>query len=113
VVSKRDNSMTIFDGGNEVHKGKVDFLGNHNIEGDSVYMLAHPDIAEQGLHWIAVNHGKKNVTAYPLKDIHAKPEFHERVRKSLHPGATLVVTEGAVNAKTRSSNGFVVFDGLY
>jgi L,D-transpeptidase catalytic domain len=116
VVSKRNNSMTIFDGGNEIHNGKVDFSGNHKIVDDSVYVLANSDTAGQGLHWIAVNHGKKNLTAgrsYPLRDIRAKPEFHERVRKSLHPGATLVVTEGDANPKTRSSNGFVVFDGLY
>lgn len=114
VVSKHDSSVAILNGNREVSRGKVDFERKHAAFGTNTYTLANVDQKEQGLRWIEVNQRKNGSGAgYPLRDIRAKPEMHEKIRKSLHQGATLVVTDEPVSAKTRSGKDFVIFDGLY
>ena len=116
VVSKHDSSMTLFDGDQKIAQGKVDFEGKHRIVGTSVYTLANEDRAEQGLRWIATSQSRKEsgvTSPAALSGIRAKPELHEKIRRSLHQGATLVVTDEPVSAKTHSAGGFTVIDTLY
>ena len=115
VVSSADKSITVFDNGSVVATGKVEIEDPAKPLGERVFTLTGWDDQAGNLGWEAANvggaakaTGEDNGSA--LRRVKADPAVREAVRKRLNFGLTVVTTDLPADAKTRSSDGFVVLD---
>jgi L,D-transpeptidase catalytic domain len=115
VVSSADKSIRVFDNGAVVASGKVEIQDPEKPLGERVFTLNGADDQSGLLSWQAAKVGAAAKTTGEdngavLRRIKADLPAREAVRKRLKFGMTLVTTDQAADAKTRSSDGFVVLD---
>jgi hypothetical protein len=114
VVSSADKSIHVFDNGALAASGKVEIQNPEKPLGERVFTLNGADDQSGLLSWQAAEVGAAAKTAEDngaaLRRIKADPPAREAVRKRLKFGMTIVTTDQPADAKTRSSDGFVVLD---
>jgi hypothetical protein len=115
VVSRADKSIHVFDNGALAAYGKVEIQNPEKPLGERVFTLSGADDQSGLLTWQAARVGTTAKTTSEdngaaLRRIKADPSTREAVRKRLKFGMTLVTTDQPADAKTRSSDGFVVLD---
>jgi hypothetical protein len=113
VVSSADKSIRVFDNGALAASGKVEIQNPEKPLGERVFTLNGADDQSGLLSWQAAEvgatakaGGEDNGAA--LRRIKADLPAREAVRKRLKFGMTIVTTDQPADAKTRSSDGFVV-----
>jgi L,D-transpeptidase catalytic domain len=115
VVSSADKSISVFDNGALAASGKVEIQNPEKPLGERVFTLSGADDQSGLLTWQAAEVGDSAKTAdddngAALRRIKADLPAREAVRKRLKFGMTIVTTDQPADAKTRSSDGFVVLD---
>jgi hypothetical protein len=115
VVSSADKSIRVFDNGALAASGKVEIQNPEKPLGERVFTLSGADDQSGLLTWQAAKVGDSAKTAdddngAALRRIKADLPAREAVRKRLKFGMTIVTTDQPADAKTRSSDGFVVVD---
>jgi hypothetical protein len=115
VVSSADKSIHVFDNGALAAYGKVEIQNPEKPLGERVFTLSGADDQSGLLTWQAADVGATSKATSEdngaaLRRIKADPSTREAVRKRLKFGMTLVTTDQPADAKTRSSDGFVVLD---
>jgi L,D-transpeptidase catalytic domain len=115
VVSSADKSISVFDNGAEAASGKVEIQNPEKPLGERVFSLSGDDDQSGLLTWQAAGVGASAKTTdedngAALRRIKADIPAREAVRKRLKFGMTIVTTDQPADAKTRSSDGFVVLD---
>ena len=115
VVSGADRSITLFDNGAVVARGAVEIADPGKPLGERVFTLSGVDDRTGELRWNAAEierltamAGADNASA--IRRIKADPEVREAIRQRLKFGMTVVTTDHAADARTRSGAGFVVID---
>jgi hypothetical protein len=117
VVSSADSSLTVFDDGAVVAKGKVEIQNSEQPLGERVFLLNGEDSETGLLAWSATEVGSLTKStgddpATTLRRVKADPRTREAVRSRLRFGMTLVTTDELATATTRSQDGFVVIDAM-
>ena len=115
VVSSADKSIHVFDNGALAALGKVEIENPEKPLGERVFTLNGADDQSGELAWQAARVGASAKTTdedngAALRRIKADLPAREAVRKRLKFGMTIVTTDQPADAKTRSSDGFVVID---
>ena len=115
VVSSADKSIHVFDNGALAASGKVEIQNPEKPLGERVFTLNGADDQSGLLSWQAAEVGATAKTTgedngAALRRIKADLPTREAVRKRLKFGMTIVTTDQPADAKTRSSDGFVVLD---
>ena len=104
----------MFDNGALAASGKVEIQNPEKPLGERVFTLNGADDQSGLLSWQAAEVGATAKTAEDngaaLRRIKADLPAREAVRKRLKFGMTIVTTDQPADAKTRSSDGFVVLD---
>ncbi|MCX7305186.1 MAG: L,D-transpeptidase [Hyphomicrobiales bacterium] len=115
VVSSKDRSMTIWENGSVVARGKVDIASPQQSLGDSVYTLTKVDGQSDKLTWVATGFSARwlgDGQAKSLRRIKAEPKIRQELERRMHQGMTLVTTDSAADTTTTASD-FTVMTGLY
>ena len=115
VVSSADKSIHVFDNGALAASGEVEIQNPEKPLGERVFTLNGADDQSGLLSWQAAEVGATAKTTgedngAALRRIKADLPTREAVRKRLKFGMTMVTTDQPADAKTRSSDGFVVLD---
>ena len=115
VVSAKDKKISVFEDGKVVATGAVKIKDDHKPLADRAYMLHGVDEKQKDLRWSSVGYGKhdREDMAEEFRRIEAEPKVREEVRKRMHHGMTVVTTNESSKAANRTSNDFVIIDGLY
>ena len=114
VVSSRDRSVTVFDDGHEVAKGKATITGGAKPIGENVYNLTGASTADDSLTWSGTGYGKtdRQDMGHELRRISADPQVREHIRKRMKTGITVVTTDKSHSVAQRASN-FTIIEGVY
>jgi hypothetical protein len=115
VISSADKSISVFDNGALAASGKVEIEDPGKPLGERVFTLTGSDDRSGTMAWQAAGVGAPDKAtgednASALRRIKADLPSREAVRKRLKLGMTLVTTDQAADARTRSGDGFVVLD---
>jgi len=97
-----------------VAEGHVEISGNAPLP-DSVHTLVASDAEKGDLRWVSTIHGKsdREDLTRELRRIKAEPKAREAMRRRMHHGMSVVTTQTASKAESRSGKDFVVIDGIY
>jgi hypothetical protein len=86
-------------------------LNGRETFGSHVFVLNGADHGGSGMHWTSITHHEANGTPDDpsvLKRIRASREFVETLRKHVHPGLTMVLTDAPLHPDARSQKDFVI-----
>ncbi len=115
VISVADGTMTIFEDGHERLTGRISVKDPDKPIGNHVFVLKQNPSDQHGLIWTNVGYGSSGVgafrgagEAYVINRINTDPKTAEAFQHLLHPGFTLVITDAAAHAHTRSGRSFVI-----
>jgi hypothetical protein len=119
VVSSKDKSVTVFEDGHEVARGKTVIADDSRPIGEKVYTLTGAQPANDSLTWSGTGYGKSDREdtggdnmGRDLRRITADPQVREHIRKRMKTGMTVVTTDQSHSATQRASN-FTVLEGVY
>jgi len=114
VVSSRDKSVTVFEDGHEVAKGKATIAGGNRPIGEGVYTLTGSSKVDDSLTWSGTGYGKtdREDMGHELRRISADPPVREHIRKRMKTGITVVTTDQSHSVAQRASD-FTVLEGVY
>jgi L,D-transpeptidase catalytic domain len=116
IVSRKDRSVQVFENDRVVAAGKADFKNPEAPVGNRIYTLSGSDDRKQDLRWISAGYSDSKARAAKadtLQHIKAEPAVREQIRRRMHNGMTVVVTDESAQAASVSSGDFVIMDGLY
>ncbi|MEY3082746.1 MAG: hypothetical protein RJA94_2731 [Pseudomonadota bacterium] len=114
MVSSKDKSVTVFEDGHEVAKGKATIAGGNRPIGEGVYTLTGSSKVDDSLTWSGTGYGKtdREDMGHELRRISADPPVREHIRKRMKTGITVVTTDQSHSVAQRASD-FTVFEGVY
>ena len=113
VVSRFDRKATVWEDHRIVATGNVSIEQPNKPIGNRVYTLTGANRNQQDLRWVASDFSQKRnreADGKALQRIKSDSAVREEVRKRMHHGMTLVVTDEQSRETNRGSNGFVVFN---
>lgn len=114
VVSSRDKSVTVFDDGKVVARGKAAITGGGKSLGENVYTLTGSHHDDDSLTWSGVGYGKtdREDISKELRRISADPAVREQIRRRMQNGMTVVTTDQSSSEAQRASD-FTIIEGVY
>jgi L,D-transpeptidase catalytic domain len=116
IVSRKDRAVQVLENDRVVAAGKADFGNPAKPVGNRIYTLTGSDDRKQDLRWISAGYSDSKARAAQadaLQHIKAEPAVREQIRRRMHNGMTVVVTDEPAQAANVSSRDFVIMDGLY
>ena len=112
LATGADKRVVLIENGEEIMEATMTVNGSPEL-GEHVLILK--GTADGGLAWVGLTHHPD--PDQPLKPeaaianrLIAPPEFHAQVRKRLHPGFVLIVSDLAAHPDRRSGADFVIMD---
>lgn len=114
VVSSKDRSVTVFEDGQVVAKGKAHITQAAQPVGNTVYTLTGSSKADDSLTWSGTGHGKtdREDMGRALRRITADPQVRGEIRKRMKSGMTVVTTDQSDTPSHRASD-FTILEGVY
>lgn len=119
VVSSRDRTVTVFEDGRVVAKGKAHIADGAQTLGNNVYTLTGASRADGSLTWSGAAYGKTDREdmgpdhmASTLRRITADPQLRGEIRKRMKPGMTVVTTDQSDTPSHRAAD-FTIIEGVY
>jgi len=114
VVSSKDRSVTVFDDGKVVARGKAAISGGARPLGEKVYTLTGSQEDKGSLTWSGVGYGKtdREDMDTELRRISAEPAVREQIRRRMQNGMTVVTTDQSSTEAQRASD-FTILEGVY
>lgn len=116
VISRPDRAVTVWEDGRIVASGGVHIKDPERPTGNRVYTLKGSDDRKQDLHWLASDYsakGDRENDGRALRRIKSDPQVREEIRRRAHQGMTLVVTDEPSRKQNRTTDDFVIFNGIY
>ena len=112
VMSTADKRAMLIENGEVISEGTL-YLARPGKLGSHVFVLSGIDHRTRNLQWMALTHSDED-RARSVSDqsimasLTAEGAFVERLRKTLHPGAVLVLTDVPLSADRQSGKDFVI-----
>ncbi|WP_436637979.1 L,D-transpeptidase [Microbaculum sp. FT89] len=111
IASSRERRIMLLENGNVLMEGELSIDGSRAI-GNHVFVLRGPDSGARGLHWQAISHqpgdGPVSAEETAITRLRTSDEFVARMRKRMHPGLVMILTEAPLHPDTRSGQDFVI-----
>ncbi len=111
IASSADREIVLIENDDELARGRLDVKGGGL--GEHVLVLNGPHEGAKGMSWQAISHhsdprfpGKPEEAI--INRIKADPAFIDQMRKRMHPGMILIVTDLPTHPDRRSGSDFVI-----
>lgn len=125
IASTADRKIELIENGQVVAEGRVTVKGSGDKLGSHVFVLNGIHEAASGLSWHAISHhddhgvdlsalsgtevtGGKGAQASVMSRLQADDAFQRELKKSLHPGMVMIVTDNPLHPDRRSGKDFVI-----
>ena len=116
VISRADRTVTVWENDQIVASGSAHIENPDKPLGDRVYTLTGSNNRKEDLHWVAADYSGNNDPegdARALKRVKSDRWVREELRKRMHHGTTMVITDRPARDRHRSRKDFVVIDSIY
>lgn len=116
VVSRADRTVSVWENDQIVASGSAHIIDHDKPVGDRVYTLQGSNSRKGDLHWVATGYSDQHDRAEDeriIRRVKSDRWVRENVRKRMHHGMTMVVTDKPARDRHRSNKDFVVIDGIY
>lgn len=114
IASSADQTIEMVEDGDVVATGRLTIKGAGPL-GSHVFVLYGPDAGVQGMKWTAITHGATSGTtagAQPevnaLGRLTADTAFIEQMKKRMHPGMVMILTDAPLSPDTKTGKDFVI-----
>ena len=117
IASTADRKIELIENSKLIAQGSVTIKGDAKDLGSHVFILRGGDEAGKGLSWHAISHHEKPGVSYaggnqadevvPAR-LQASEAFRTAMKKSMHPGMVLIVTDNPLHPDRRSGEDFVI-----
>jgi hypothetical protein len=114
VISTADRKLLAFVNGKEVFASPVTLKAPEKSYGNHAFTLTGPDSDPRHMKWMAIGldatHAGQSdqIVASTLNKVDLPPEAAKRVLALMHPGSTMVITNGPATAANRTGPGFTI-----
>ena len=119
IASTADHRIDLLENGDLVAEGRLTVKGFDDQLGSHVFVLKGGHEGAQGLAWHAIGHhdqaglslfGALSTEESVIARLQADPAFQGALRKRMHPGMVMVVTDNPLHPDRRSGKDFVIMD---
>lgn len=114
IASSQDRQILLLENGDELAKGQLIIDGPETL-GEHVLVLNQAHEGTRGMMWQGVSHHED--PAYPhnkeeniINRVSADDAFLLEMKKRLHPGMVLIITDVSLHPDRRSGTDFVIMD---
>ena len=117
IVSTADQRIDLLENGDLVAEGRLTIKGLGDRLGSHVFVLKGTHEGTQGLSWHAIGHheqagcrtfGAQRTEESVIARLQADTAFQGALRKRMHPGMVMVVTDTPLHPDRRSGEDFVI-----
>lgn len=117
IASTADRKLDLIENGRVVAEGQLSVAGSSDRLGSHVFILKGAHDAAKGLSWHAISHHESSGPNLPVGNqpeesvvsrLKADRAFQQAMRKSMHPGMVMIVTDNPLHPDLRSGNDFVI-----
>jgi hypothetical protein len=116
VISTADKKLLAFVNGKEAFSSPLTLRSPETPLGTHAFTLTGPDSDPRHMQWLAIGLDSKLdsktasalIVSQTLNRIDLPPEAAKRMLAMMHPGSTLVITDGPASAESRTAPGFTV-----
>lgn len=117
IASTADRKIELIENSKLIAEGSVTIKGEPKEIGSHVFILRGTDEVGKGLSWHAISHHEKPGVSYaggnPSDEVvparlQASEAFRAAMKKSMHPGMVLIVTDNPLHPDRRSGEDFVI-----
>lgn len=114
LVSSATREIMILENGRIIASGKVTIKNPQKPLGNHVFILEGPHGGRQGLVWHAVGHhpmiigGFQKPEEHVIKRLGASNAIVNEIKKRMHPGLLMVMSDMPLHENTRSAHDFVI-----
>jgi len=114
VISTADKRLLAFVNGKEVFASPITLKAPEASYGNHAFTLTGPDSDPRHMKWMAIGldaaHAGRSdqIVASTLNKVDLPPEAARRVLALMHPGSTMVITNGPATAANRTDPGFTI-----
>jgi hypothetical protein len=107
IASSTDARILVLENNLEVLEG--DLVWDGKPLGSHVYTLKGPNAGAKGMHWEALTYDVRDGSGVPdLSRVEAQPAFNRDLKKYIHPGMLVVLTDLPLHPDRRSGRDFVI-----
>ncbi len=114
LVSSTTRELIILENGRIVLTGKISIKNPQKPVGNHVFILEKPHRGRKGLAWHAIGHHHSLFNGFmrpeedTIKRIGADKKIVAEIKKRMHPGMLLVMSDMPLHENTRSAQNFVI-----
>ncbi len=109
LVSGKDRIIQVWDGDKKILQAPVSITNPNRPLGTHLYSLSGIGSGGSHIQWSSVHvGGDDRGSGNIIKRVQMSDAVASKIVHMLHPGASFVITDNSLAAKTRTGNGFVV-----
>jgi hypothetical protein len=117
IASTADRKLDLIENGRVVAEGQLSVAGSSDRLGSHVFILKGAHDEAKGLSWHAISHHESSGPNLPVGNrpeesvvsrLKADRAFQQAMRKSMHPGMVMIVTDNPLHPDMRSGKDFVI-----
>lgn len=117
IASTADRKLDLIENGRVIAEGQLLVAGSGDRLGSHVFILKGTHDEAKGLSWHAISHHESSDSNLLVGNrseesvvsrLKANPAFQQAMRRSMHPGMVLIVTDNPLHPDLRSGKDFVI-----
>jgi hypothetical protein len=117
IASTADGRIDLIENGRVIAEGRFSVKGSGSALGSHVFILNGTHDGAKGLSWHAISHhesagatvsGGNGSEETVLSRLRADDSFQRAMKKSMHPGMVMIVTDNPLHPDRRSGQDFVI-----
>lgn len=112
IASTADRKIELLENGRVVAVGRASVRGPGDRLGSHVFILNGAHDRARGLAWHAISHHPTTLDNPPeeavISRLQADHAFQETLRKRIHPGMVMIITDNPLHPDLRSGQDFVI-----